>query len=232
MKDSKGMLIDRRDAGRRLAEELISYSGRGDTIVLGLPRGGVVVAFETAEALNLPLDVFLVRKLGAPGQEELALGAIASGGAMVLNDDVIRALGLPQNRIEAIAARERMVLEQRERLYRGHSELLNLEGKQVILVDDGLATGASMRTAVASLKRHRPRRIVVAVPVAPAETCNVLRSEVDEVVCLMTPTPLYSVGSWYLDFSQTSDDEVVGLLERAKAFGPGGGGAAASERAG
>lgn len=222
MGDSIQILTDRRDAGRRLARELAAYSGRSDTIVLGLPRGGVVVAFEVAQALDAPLDVFLVRKLGAPGQEELAVGAIASGGVRVMNEDVVRALHLTESQIEAIAVREQAVLERRERLYRGHSEPLELAGKVVILVDDGLATGASMRTAIRSLKRHAPARVVVAVPTAPPETCAALGREVDETVCVMTPQPFYSIGSWYLDFSQTSDQEVVELLEKAKSFGQGG----------
>jgi len=222
VKDSVGLLTDRREAGRRLARKLAGYAGREDTIVLGLPRGGVVVAFEVAKALDAPLDVFLVRKLGAPGQEELAVGAIASGGLRLLNEDVVRALGLTEGQIEAIAARERALLEHREQLYRGHSKPLELAGKVVIVVDDGLATGASMRTAVRSIKSVRPARVVVAVPVAPLETCADLRREVDETVCLTTPEPFYAIGSWYLDFPQTSDEEVVELLEMAKSFGQGG----------
>jgi putative phosphoribosyl transferase len=202
-----------------LAARLSRFAHRKDTIVLGLPRGGVVVAFEVAKALDVPLDVFLVRKLGAPGQEELAAGAIASGGVRVLNEDVVRALRLSEEQIETIATRERGVLEQRERLYRGHSEQLELAGKVVILVDDGLATGASMRTAIRSLRRHAPAQIVVAVPTAPPETCADLRREVDEVVCVMTPEPFWSIGSWYLDFAQTSDEEVVDLLGKAASFG-------------
>jgi len=219
VRDTVEILVNRRDAGRRVARKLAAYSGRSDTIVLGLPRGGVVVAFEVARALDAPLDVFLVRKLGAPGQEELAVGAIASGGVRVMNEDVIRALHLSESQVGAIVVREQAVLERRERLYRGHSEPLELAGKVVILVDDGLATGASMRTAIRSLKSHAPARIVVAVPTAPPETCAVLGREVDETVCVMTPEPFHSIGSWYLDFSQTSDEEVVELLEKAKSFG-------------
>jgi predicted phosphoribosyltransferase len=221
VRDSIGLLADRREAGRRLAQELAGYAGREDTIILGLPRGGVVVAFEVAKALDAPLDVFLVRKLGAPGHEELAVGAIASGGLRVVNEDVVRALSLTEVQIEAIATRERALLERREQLYRDHSKPLELAGKVVIVVDDGLATGASMRTAVRSMKSARPARIVVAVPVAPLETCADLRREVDEIVCLTTPEPLYAIGSWYVDFSQTSDEEVVELLEKAKPFGRG-----------
>lgn len=222
MRGTVEILVNRRDAGRRLARELAAYSGRDGTIVLGLPRGGVVVAFEVAQALDAPLDVFLVRKLGAPGQEELAVGAIAGGGVRVMNEGVVRALHLTESQIQAIAVREQAVLERRERLYRGHSESLELAGKVVILVDDGLATGASMRTAIRSLKSHAPARIVVAVPTAPPETCAALGREVDETVCVMTPEPFYSIGSSYLDFSQTSDEEVVELLEKAKSFGQGG----------
>ena len=213
------LLRDRREAGRLLAEMLTSYSGRDDVVVLGLPRGGVVVAFEVAKALNVPLDVFLVRKLGAPGQEELAVGAIASGGVRVMNSDVVDALGLSDSQIEAVAAREQVELERRERAYRGGAKPLDLVGKTVILVDDGLATGASMRTAIRSLKSHRPGRIVVAVPTAPRSTCIALKREVDEAICLMTPEPFYAIGQWYLDFSQTSDEEVVALLQAAAGFG-------------
>ncbi len=212
-------LIDRQETGRLLAGELERFAGRADTVVLGLPRGGVVVAFEIARVLDLPLDVFMVRKLGAPGQEELAVGAIASGGARVLNDEIVRALHLSESQLEAIAAREKALLEQRERLYRGHARALDLEGKQVIVVDDGLATGASMTIAVRSLRAHHPARVIVAVPVAPEETCSTLAGEADEVVCLLRPFPFYSIGSWYEDFAQTSDQEVVDLLERARGFG-------------
>lgn len=219
MRRPVGLLKDRQKAGARLAEELASYAGRRDTVVLGLPRGGVVVAFEVAKALDLPLDVYLVRKLGTPGHEELAMGAIASGGVMVLNEDVVGALHLGQECVEQVAARERGVLEQRERTYRSHAQPVPLSGKQVILVDDGLATGATMRTAIKSLKAHRPSRIIVAVPTAPVETCDALAKEADEVVCSMTPSPFFSIGEWYEDFSQTPDEEVVDLLERSRPFG-------------
>jgi len=213
------LLSDRREAGRLLAEKLMGYAGRGDTIVLGLPRGGVVVAFEVAKALDVPLDIFLVRKLGAPGQEELAVGAIASGGVRVMNQDVVDALGLSQAQIEAIAAREQVELERRERAYRGELLPPDLAGKTLIVVDDGLATGASMRTALRSLRSHSPARIVLAVPTAPRSTYAALEREVDEAVCLMTPEPFYAIGQWYADFSQTSDQEVVKLLSEAAAFG-------------
>ena len=223
------ILIDRRDAGQQLARELSKYGGRNDIVILGLPRGGVVVAFEVARILDAPLDIFLVRKLGVPGHEELAAGAIASGGIRVMNEDVVRALGLTEQPIQAIAAREQAVLEHRERLYRGRSEPLDLAGKVVILVDDGLATGASMRTAIRSLKGHGPAWVVLAVPTAPRETCAALAREVDEAVCLMTPEPFYSVGSWYLNFSQTSDEEVQELLQEARSFGQAAGAAPAEK---
>ena len=219
MRESFGLLRDRQEAGARLAKELAGYTGRPDTVVLGLPRGGVVVAFEVAKALDLPLDVYLVRKLGTPGHEELAMGAIASGGVMVLNEDVVRSLHLGEERVEQVAARERGVLEQREKTYRRHAAAVPLTGKQVILIDDGLATGATMRTAIKSLRAHRPSRIIVAVPTAPVETCNALAKEADEMVCPMTPSPFFSIGEWYEDFTQTPDEEVVDLLNRARGFG-------------
>jgi putative phosphoribosyl transferase len=219
MKGSVRRFRDREEAGLALAEELRRYAGRPDVVVLGLPRGGVVVAFEVARELDVPLDIFLVRKLGAPGHEELAAGAVATGGVMLLNDDVVRGLGIGARQIEQIASRERGLLERREAIYRGHFSPVSLAGKTAVLVDDGLATGATMRTAVASVRRLDPARIVVAVPTAPAETCTTLAAEADEVVCLMTPAPFFSVGEWYEDFAQTADDEVVVLLERARAFG-------------
>jgi predicted phosphoribosyltransferase len=212
------IFADRRDAGRQLAEALAGYEGRGDAIVLGLPRGGVVVAFEVAKALNAPLDVYVVRKLGVPGQEELAFGAIASGGVRVLNQDVVEAVGLAQADIDAITARQQTELERRELLYRGDSPPPDLTGKTVILVDDGLATGASMRTAIRSLEAHNPGWITMAVPTAPRTTCDDLEREVDEAVCITTPEPFFGVGQWYADFSQTTDDEVVQLLREAKSL--------------
>ena len=209
---------DRSDAGRRLADTLVSQeSGYGpDVLVLGLPRGGVPVAFEVAKALAAPLDVFVVRKLGAPGREELAMGAIASGGVQVLNPDVIRSLRISEADIERAAERERQELRRRERRYRGERPAPEVEGRPVLLVDDGLATGASMRAAVAALKQREPARIVVAVPTAPPETCAEFQAEVDEIVCAETPHPFYSVGMQYDDFPQTSDEEVRRLLERAR----------------
>ena len=213
------LLTDRREAGRLLAEQLANYAGRDDVVVLGLPRGGVVVAFEVAKALYVPLDIFLVRKLGTPGQEELAIGAIASGGVRVMNEDVVGAFGLSDAQIEAVVSREQAELDRRERAYRGDTEPLDLSGKTVIVIDDGLATGASMRTALRSLKSHRPSRIVLAVPTAPRSTCVTLEREVDEAICLMAPEPFYAIGQWYVDFSQTSDEEVVSLLRAAAGFG-------------
>jgi predicted phosphoribosyltransferase len=206
---------DRRDAGRKLAQYLTQYADQPDVIVLGLPRGGVPVAFEVARALNAPLDIFLVRKLGLPGHEELAMGAIASGGLRVLNDDIVGALNIPEAVVVAVARRERAELERRERAYRGDRPPLDVHGKTVILVDDGLATGSSMRAAVAGLRARQPAQIVVAVPTAAPETCEAFENEVDEVVCAVTPQPFFGVGMWYEDFSQTSDEEVRRLLEEA-----------------
>jgi predicted phosphoribosyltransferase len=216
------VFADRRDAGRTLAQRLAAYEGRSDVVVLGLPRGGVVVAYEVAKALHAPLDVYVVRKLGVPGQEELAFGAIASGDVRVLNHDVVHALGLTQDDIESVAAREHRELERRERLYRGDKPPLDLTGKTAILVDDGLATGASMRTAILSLAAHHPVRVIMAVPTAPRSTCDSLEREVDEAVCVMTPEPFFGVGQWYTDFSQTTDGEVIDLLRRAAGFAPAG----------
>ena len=205
---------DRSEAGRLLAEQLPAYAGRPDVIVLGLPRGGVPVAYEVARALGAPLDVFVVRKLGLPGHEEFAMGAIASGGVRVLNESVMRQLFIPQDVIEEVSRRELRELERRERLYRSGRQPLDATGRTAILVDDGLATGSTMRAAAAALRELRPAAIVVAVPVAAAETCDEFRAEVDEVVCAVTPRPFRAVGIWYDDFSQTSDEEVRELLER------------------
>ena len=206
---------DRAEAGRVLAERLAAFAGRPDVIVLALPRGGVVVGFEVARALRAPLDVEVARKLGVPGHAELAMGAIASGGARVLSADVIRMLGISAAQIEAVTAREQAELERRERAYRGERPAPLVRGRTVLLVDDGLATGATMRAAVRSLRERRPARIVVAVPVGAPETCAELRTEADEVICTHSPEPFEAVGSWYDDFSQTSDDEVRELLARA-----------------
>jgi len=206
---------DRFDAGRTLASKLRAFANRSDTVVLALPRGGVPVGFEVAKALNAPLDVFVVRKLGVPGYEELAMGAIASGGIRVLNEDVVRTLGIPDDVIDRVAAEEERELERRERDYRDGRPPVDVQGRTVILVDDGLATGSSMRVAVLALKRKRPAKVVVAVPLAAPATCAEFESEVDQIICAATPEPFRSVGQWYGDFSQTSDAEVRNLLRRA-----------------
>jgi putative phosphoribosyl transferase len=206
---------NRTEAGRALARVLSRYAGRDDVVVLALPRGGVPVAYEVAKELGAPLDVFLVRKLGVPGHEELAMGAIASGGVLVLDDGVVRWLGISEDQIQKTLARELDELRRREAAYRDGRPLPDLKGKTVILVDDGLATGASMQAAARAVRRHDPVRIVVAVPVASRATCDQFREEVDEVVCAVTPAPFYAVGNWYEDFSQTSDEEVRELLELA-----------------
>jgi putative phosphoribosyl transferase len=207
---------DRYDAGRQLAGKLAHYAGRSDVLVLALPRGGVPVAYEVARALGAPLDVFLVRKLGVPGHRELAMGAIATGGVRLLNEEVVRGHRIPPEVIDRVAAAEREELERRELDYRGDRPAPEVRGKTAILIDDGLATGASMRAAVAALRQMRPARTVVAVPVAAPSTCEEFHDEVDEVICARTPEPFYAVGLWYDDFSQTSDEEVRHLLGRAK----------------
>jgi putative phosphoribosyl transferase len=206
---------DRAEAGRQLAEQLRGYAGRDDVIVLALPRGGVPVGYEVAKALGAPLDVFVVRKLGVPGHEELAMGAIASGGTLVVDEGLIRSLGIGVARVQEAIAAEARELERREKLYRDGRGRPELEGKTVILVDDGLATGATMRAAALAVREHRPGRIVIAVPVAAAETCRELRGDADELVCVATPRPFGAVGLWYEDFSQTGDDEVRELIARA-----------------
>jgi len=206
---------DRIEAGQLLAARLSAYAGRSDVLVLALPRGGVPVAYEVARALEAPLDVFVVRKLGVPGHEELAMGAIASGGVCVLNDEVVQALRIPRRVIEAVAARELRELQRRERSYRRNRPAPAVSGRTVILVDDGLATGSTMRAAVAALRRLGPGRIIVAVPTAAPSTCEEFRHEADECVCDMTPDPFYAVGLWYEDFSQTTDDEVRDILKKA-----------------
>ena len=203
---------DRREAGRMLASRLSAYADRPDVVVLALPRGGVPVAYEVAKALHAPMDVFLVRKLGVPGHEEYAMGAIASGGVRVLNRDVVEALHIPNEVVEQVIAREQRELERREREYRGDRPFPDLRGKTVILVDDGLATGSTMLAAVMALRQKQPARILVAVPVGSPETCDAFRDHVDDIVCAITPDPLYGVGLWYTDFSQTTDDEVRKLL--------------------
>ena len=209
---------DRREAGRQLAARLSAYAGRPDTLVLALPRGGVPVAYEVARALKAPLDVFIVRKLGVPGFEELAMGAIATGGVRVLNEDVVEQLEIPANVIDAVAAKEREELRRRERLYRGGRLSPDLRGRTVILVDDGLATGATMQAAVKALRQQQPARIIVAVPTAAPETCESMKAVADDVICAITPAPFQGVGRWYEDFSQTTDREVRDLLAAAQSF--------------
>ena len=212
---------NRREAGRLLAEKLLAYADRDGVIVLGLPRGGVPVAHEVAQRLRVPLDVFLVRKLGVPGQEELAFGAIASGGGRVLNSDLVRALRLPDSMIQRVASSENIELNRRDRIYRGDRPFPDLTDKTVIVVDDGLATGASMRAAVEALRKLGPKEIVVAVPVCARQTCDSFDELADVVcVCAATPEPFYGVGMWYRDFSQTSDAEVHDLLERSRSAPP------------
>jgi predicted phosphoribosyltransferase len=206
---------DRAEGGRRLAEKLGKYAGRPDLLVLALPRGGVPVAFEISQALGAPLDVLVVRKLGVPGHEELAMGAIASGGAWVLNNDLIQTLQPSIRMIQEVAARELQELTRRERIYRGDRPALEVRGRTVILVDDGLATGSTMRAAVAAVRRRKPAHLIVAVPTAAPSACVELQREVDECVCVITPDSFHAVGVWYEDFSQTTDDDVRGLLERA-----------------
>jgi putative phosphoribosyl transferase len=206
---------DRRHAGRVVAEALRHYAGRSDVVVLALPRGGVPVAYEVATRLGVPLDVFVVRKLGLPGHEEFAMGAIASGGVIVHNRELIEGLGIPKAAIERIVEAEQAELSRREQLYRAGRPPLDVTGRTVILVDDGLATGSTMRAAVAALRQRGARRIVVAVPIAAPSTCEELAEEADEIVCAATPEPFVAVGLWYANFEQTTDDEVRELLEAA-----------------
>jgi putative phosphoribosyl transferase len=211
---------DRRAAGRILAEALRAYAHRSDVVVLALPRGGVPVAYEVATALGAPLDVFLVRKLGTPGQPELAMGAIASGGVRVINDDVVRMLGIEPNVIDAVAREEQRELERRQRRYLEGRAASPLDGKVAILVDDGLATGSTMKAAARAARQLAPARVVVAAPVGAADTCRELAAYADDVLCVRTPEPFSAVGLWYDDFDQTTDEEVMSLIrERASAMG-------------
>ena len=210
---------DRGDAGRALGERLLAYAGRPHIRVLGLPRGGIPVAFEVAQRLEAPLDVFVVRKLGVPGQEELAMGAIASGGVRIVNEEVVKALGLSRKTLDRVAEIEQSELERRENAYRGSRPPLDVREATDILVDDGLATGSTMRAAVSAVRLLKPSRIVVAVPVAAPATRDALAREVDEIVCVATPDPFQAVGRFYDDFAQTSDAEVHDLLERAARCG-------------
>lgn len=209
---------DRKEAGRHLAAQLVEYANQPDVIVLALPRGGVPVAYEIAEAIGAPLDVFLVRKLGVPGHEELAMGAIATGGARVLNEDVIRYLDIPDETIEAVTEREGRELERRERLYRDERPARDIFGRVVILVDDGLATGSTMRAAAAAVRERQPARVVIAVPVAAREACESLNDAANGIfcVCTMTPDPFYALSLWYEDFTQTTDEEVRELLDQSE----------------
>lgn len=206
---------DRVQAGKYLAKKLEQYSNDPDAVVLGLPRGGVVVAYEVARELQLPLDIFLVRKLGVPGYEELAMGAIASGGVRVMNEDVLRMIKVSQDAIETVVKMEEKELERREKVYRENRPRLDIKSRTVIIVDDGLATGATMRAAVAALHKQHPSKIIIAVPVASPETCEDFRSKVDDLVCAMTPAYFHAVGEWYEYFPQNTDEEVQQLLRKA-----------------
>lgn len=210
--DDRRAFEDRKEAGRALAARLRAYAGRSDVVVLALPRGGVPVAFPVAEALDAPLDLFLVRKLGTPGHRELAMGAIASGGIRVLNDEVVKWYGIPPHAIDAVARGEEQELMRREAAYREGRDGVPLEGRVVILVDDGLATGSTMMAAVKAVRQRNPARVIVAVPVGARDTCDALSTLADEVVCVRMPEPFSAVGQWYLDFNQTSDEEVRQLL--------------------
>jgi len=205
---------NRAEAGELLAARFTELADRDDAIVLALPRGGVPVGYEVARSLRVPLDVFVVRKLGVPGHEELAMGAIASGEVRLINHEVVDALGIPAELIDQVARREKAELERRERLYRGSRPPASLTNKTVILTDDGLATGSTMRAAVAAIRRQEPAGIIVAVPVGAPSTCDEMRDVADDVVCLRTPEPFVAVGLWYRDFSETSDAEVRELLGR------------------
>lgn len=206
---------NRSEAARLLAAALQPYAGRSDVLILGLPRGGVPVAYEVAQTLKAPLDLMLVRKLGVPGHAELAMGAIATGGIRVLNTEVIEELGISDAAIERVTAREQQELQRRDQVYRDHRPPPDMEGRCVILVDDGLATGATMRSAIAAVRRQQPAQLVVAVPVAPPHTVAVLREEADEVVCPATPEPFFSIGLWYEDFAPVTDEEVRVLLKQS-----------------
>ena len=210
--DDRRAFAGRREAGRAVAARLRSYAGRSDVVVLALPRGGVPVAFPVAEALDAPLDLFLVRKLGTPGHRELAMGAIASGGVRVLNDDVVRWYGISAAAIDAVAREEAQELQRRETAYREGRDAVPLAGRVVILVDDGLATGSTMTAAVKAVRQLAPAKVIVAVPVGARDTCEALAAIADEVVCVRTPEPFSAVGQWYLNFDQTSDEEVRQLL--------------------
>jgi len=215
--DDYQAFIDRPDAGRALATRLVKYAGHDDVVVLALPRGGVPVAYAVASALGVPMDVFLVRKLGTPGHRELAMGAIASGGVRVLNEDVVRWYAISESAIERVAREEQEELERRERAYRGDRPAPDLANRIVILIDDGLATGSTMRAAAQAVRTHRPARVVIAVPVGAPHTCAELAAMADELICARMPEPFSAVGQWYLNFDQTDDDEVRELLQKSSA---------------
>ncbi|MBF2050892.1 MAG: phosphoribosyltransferase [Leptolyngbya sp. IPPAS B-1204] len=206
---------DRAEAGKLLAAKLANYANRSGALVLALPRGGVPVGFEIAQTLNLPLDICLVRKLGVPGQEELAMGAIAPDGIMVLNNDVLRSMKISRQALLEVASREKQELDRRMQAYRGDRPIPQIRDRLIILVDDGIATSSTLRAAITALQKQHPQGIVVAAPVAPATVCEALKNLVQDVVCLATPEPLYSIGMWYKDFSQTTDEEVCRLLKQA-----------------
>jgi len=206
---------DRTEAGQVLARGLQQYKNQPDVLILGLPRGGVPVAYEVARELNAPLDVFVVRKLGVPGHEELGMGAIATGGVRILHEGIVREVGISPETIEAVSAREQAELERRERLYRGDRPAPTIKGRTVVIIDDGLATGSTMKAAIQAVRQQDPRRLIVAVPTAPSETCEQLKESADEVVCALTPEPFVAVGSSYADFSQTTDEEVRELIASA-----------------
>lgn len=210
------ILQNRAEAGQLLAAKLVSCANRSDVLVLALPRGGVPVAFEIAQKLNLPLDVCLVRKLGVPGQEELAMGAIATGGVRAINEDIVKSLHLSPEAIARVAEREKRELARRERAYRGERPPPTIHDRTIILVDDGIATGATIKAAIATLRQQHPKGIIVAVPVAPPAACQELPVEADRVVCLLEPESLHSISLWYENFSQTTDEEVCTLLARAE----------------
>lgn len=211
---------DRTQAGRVLAERLASYKGRDDVVVLALPRGGLPVALEVCRALRAPLDVFVVRKLGVPGHEELAMGAVASGGVRIINQHVVGELGIREADIDRVAKSEQREVQRRESRYRGDRDLAQLAGKTVILVDDGIATGSTMRAAIDAVTSEQPNRVVVAVPTAAASTCDEIGKKVDDVVCAMTPEPYYAVGAWYVEFPQLTDDDVRRILDEAADAAP------------
>jgi len=215
--DDYQAFVDRRDAGRVLASRLTKYASRDDVVVLALPRGGVPVAYEVASALGAPMDVFLVRKLGTPGHRELAMGAIASGGVRVINDDVVQWYGISASAIDRIAREEQGELERREREYRDDRPAPDLTNKIVIVIDDGLATGSTMRAAAQAVRARHPGRVVIAVPVGAAQTCAELAAVADEVICVRMPEPFSAVGQWYLNFEQTDDAEVRQLLQKSSA---------------